>query len=76
MAYTLDTTLGELLADPQAVTVMNQYLPGVSANPMLNLAKGASLRMLLAMPQAAQLGITKEMVQKILDDINKQLKHQ
>ena len=43
MAYTLDTTLGDLLKDPQAKAVMDQYLPGVSSNPMIEMAKGMSL---------------------------------
>ena len=53
MAFTLDTTLGTLLDDPQAKAVIDQYLPGVSANPMIAMAKGFTLNMLLAMPQAA-----------------------
>ena len=71
--YTLDTTLGTLLADPQAKAVMDQYVPGISANPMLAMATGLSLRMLVAMPQAPQMGFTQEKVQAILDDINKRV---
>ena len=71
MAYTLDTTLGEILNDPKAKTVVDQYLPGVASNPMVELVKGASLRMIVGMPQAAQLGITEEKVQSVLNEINK-----
>jgi len=37
MAVTLDTTLGQILDDPQAKAVLDQYLPGVSANPMVGM---------------------------------------
>jgi hypothetical protein len=41
---------------------------------MVAMAKGMTLTMLLAMPQAAQLGLTKAKVQTVLDEINKQVK--
>jgi len=74
MAFTLDTTLGELLKDPQAKAVLDKQMPGIADNPMVAMAQGMSLNMLLAMPQAAQLGITKEKVNAILAEINKQVK--
>ena len=73
MAFTLDTTLGELLNDPRAKAVLDQQLPGFSNNPMVAMVKGMSLNMILSMPQAAQLGITKEKANAILAEINKQL---
>ena len=71
MAFTLDTTLGTLLDDPRAKGVLEQYLPGISNNPMVAMGKGMSLNMLLSMPQAAQMGLTKEKVQTVLQEINK-----
>ena len=47
MAITLDTTLGTLLDDPQAKAVLDQYLPGISSNPLAAMAKGMSLKMIL-----------------------------
>ena len=70
---TLDTTLGQILDEPQAKAVLDQYLPGVSSNPMVGMARNMTLNMILSIPQAAQFGITKEMVEKILADINKNL---
>ncbi len=70
---TLDTTLGQILDEPQAKAVLDQYLPGVSSNPMIGMARNMSLNMILSMPQAAQFGITKDVVEKILVDINKAL---
>jgi hypothetical protein len=73
MAFTLDSTLGQIIDDPQAKAVLEQYIPGVSTNPMLAMAKGMSLNMVLAMPQAAQYGITKDKVEKVLVEINKKM---
>lgn len=70
---TLDTTLGTILDDPQAKAVLDSYLPGVSSNPMVAMVRNMTLNMILSMPQAAQFGITKEMVEKILAEINKNL---
>lgn len=73
MAFTLNTTLGELLKEPQAKAVIDQYLPGLSGNPMLAMVQGMSLNTILAMPQAAQFGLTKEKVEAILAEINARL---
>lgn len=73
MTFTLDTTLGTLLDDPKAKAVLDQYLPGISGNPMLAMVKGVSLTKLLSMPQAAQFGLTKEKAEEILAEVNKQL---
>lgn len=69
MAYTLKSKVGELFKDPVAVKILEKYVPGISKNPMLALAKGFTLTELLSMPQASQYGITKEMVEKVLLEI-------
>ena len=74
MAFTLDTTLGALIDDPKAKAVLDQYIPGASTNPMVAMARGMSLNMILSMPQAAQLGLTKEKAEAILAEVNKQVK--
>ncbi len=71
MTFTLDTTFGTLLDNPQAKTVIDKHLPGVSTNPMVAMARGMTINMILAMPQATQMGFTKEKAQAILDEINK-----
>jgi hypothetical protein len=73
MEFTLNTTLGEILDNPQAKAVLDKHIPGVSTNPMVAMAKGMSLNMILSMPQAAQFGLTKEKAEAILAEINKQL---
>jgi hypothetical protein len=74
MKFTLDTKLGVLLDNPQAKPIIEKYLPGVSTNPMVGMVKGMTLKALLATPQAAQFGITKEKVESVLVEINKVLK--
>jgi hypothetical protein len=71
MSFTLDSTLGDLLDNPQAKAMLDKFLPGVSDNPMIGMARGMSLNMLLSLPQAAQLGLTKEKAETILAEINK-----
>jgi hypothetical protein len=73
MAVTLDTTLGTILDDPQAKAVLDSYLPGVSSNPLVAMAQGLSLKVILSMPQAAQFGLTQEKAEEILAEINKRL---
>lgn len=73
MAFTLDTQIGTLLDDPQAKAVIDQYLPGVSTHPMIGMARGFTLNMILATPQAAQFGLTKEKVEAVLLEINKRV---
>lgn len=70
MAYSLDTTVGEILKDTHAVDILEKHVPGISTNPMIGLAKGMTLKSLLAMPQAKQAGVTEEMVLKVLSEIN------
>jgi len=71
MAYTLDTTLGQLLDDPRAKPIIDRHLPGLATNPLLGMVKGVSLNMVLSMPQAAQFGLTKEKAEAMLAEINK-----
>lgn len=70
MAYTLDTTVGEILKDAHAVEILERYVPGVSTNPMIGMAEGMTLKSLLDMPQAKQVGITEQMVTNVLGEIN------
>jgi hypothetical protein len=58
------------LKDTRAVEILERHAPGVSKNPMIGMASGMTLRSILAMPQARQAGITEDMVQKVLAEIN------
>ena len=70
MDYTVDTKVGVLLKDPEAVKIIEKYAPGVSKNPMIGLAKGMTLKTLLTLPQARQAGLNEDMVIKLLKEIN------
>jgi len=70
MKYTLDSTVGEILKDTQAVEILEGFVPGISTNPMIELAKDMTLKSLLALPQAEQFGVTEEMVNQVLEQIN------
>ena len=70
MAYSLDSKLGDLLNDTNAVDILEKHAPGISRNPMIGFAKGMTLKTLLEMPQAKQYGVTEDMVQKVLAEIN------
>ncbi len=70
MAYTLDTNVGEILDDTGAVKILEKHVPGISKNPMIGLARGMSLKQILAMPQAKDAGLTEDMVKKVLTEIN------
>ena len=70
MAYTLDTTVGTILEDTGAVKVLEKHVPGISKNPMIGMAKGFTLKQILFMPQAKEFGLTEDMVNKVLTEIN------
>ena len=73
MKFTLDSTLAELIDNPQAKAVLDQQLPGVSTHPLVAMAKGMSLNAILAMPQAAQMGLTKDKAEALLAEVNKRM---
>ena len=70
MPFTMDSKAGDILKDKGAVEILEKYVPGIAQNPMVKLAKGMSLKKLLAMPQAKKAGVTEEMVLKVLAEIN------
>ncbi len=71
MAYTMDTTLEKLLADPKVRPILDQYIPGISTNPMVAMVKTMSLKAIVANPMAASYGITQAKVEQVLAEINK-----
>jgi hypothetical protein len=71
MAFTFDSKLGEIMADPRYVEIFEKYCPGLSKNPMVAMAKQLSIKYLLAAPQAKGMGFTKDKVEAMIDEINK-----
>ncbi len=70
MAYTLETKVGDILGDTNAVEILEKHAPGLAKNPMIGLASGMTLKQILSMPQARDAGVTEEMVEKVLAEIN------
>ncbi len=70
MTYSLDSKLGDLLVDRRVIEILEKYLPGASKNPQIGMARGMALKVILTFPQARQAGLTKELVEKILNEAN------
>ncbi len=66
MPFSVDTKLGELLANEKARAVLEKHLPGISTHPQINLVKGMSLRVIANYPQA---GISQEKLKAIDEDL-------
>lgn len=49
MALSIESKIGDLLADPKAKAVLDKVLPGFSTNPQMAMAKGMSLKMVAPM---------------------------
>lgn len=43
------TTLGELLADPDVVAILEKHAPGITSNPMIGMAAGMPAAQAVAM---------------------------
>jgi nitroreductase len=69
MAFSADTKLGDLLDNPEAKAVLLKHVPEISsAGPMLNMARGMTLKMVTGFPQA---NISAEKLQAIVADLEK-----
>ena len=54
MAFSMDTVVGDVLANPEAVKIMDEIMPGTSSNPMMKMAKGFTLGKIAKTPAAKQ----------------------
>jgi len=59
-----------IIKDPKAVKIIEKYAPGLSKNPLIGMAKGMTLKAILGFPQAKSAGLTKEMLENVLGEIN------
>lgn len=64
MAYTMDTVVGDILANPEALAIMDSIIPGTSKNPMMKMAKGFTLGKIAKTPAAK---IPEDKIQEFLD---------
>ena len=70
MALTYDSTLGDLINNPDYKAVFDKHIPGLSSNPMVAMGKKLAIKYLLKQPQAKGLGFTQEKVDAILAECN------
>ena len=66
MALTLDSTLKEVLANPEAAAILDKYSPGFSKNPMLALGMNMKLGQCVSFPQAK---MTPEKIKALEEDL-------
>ena len=67
MAYTLNTNVGEILKDADKIVgILEKSLP------MIGMVKAMTLKNLLDIPQVKEVGITEDMVLKVLAQVNAQ----
>lgn len=67
MAFSMDTVMGDILANPEAVAIMDELMPGASKNPMMKMAKGFTLGKIAKTPAAK---IPEADIQKFIDAVN------
>ena len=68
MALTLDSKLGDILADPKGKAVLDKHLPSFSTNPQMAMAKGMTLKMVAPMSGGK---ITPAILKAIEEDLKK-----
>lgn len=69
MSYSPDTQMSEILDNEEAKAVLTKHVPEVAtAGPLLNLARGMTLRTVAGFPQA---NISSEKLAAIVDDLNR-----
>ncbi|WP_343069207.1 glucose 1-dehydrogenase [Cohnella thailandensis] len=66
MTYNGDSKIGDLLANETTKALLEKHLPGISTNPMIEMAKGFTLTQLGALPQA---GIPVDTLDALLADL-------
>ena len=69
MALSIDSTVGEILADEKGKAVLEKHLPDLTSAPqIIERAKGYSPKAIAAMSQGR---ITDEMLKAIAEDLSK-----
>lgn len=66
MSYSIHSTVGKVMANPQAKAVIEKHLPGASSHPQLPQAWHMTLGELPYYPES---GVTQPKLQAILQDL-------
>lgn len=67
MPVSMNTTLGEILDNPELVAIMEEMTPGITKNPMMKMAKGFTLGKIVKTPAAK---MPEEKIQAFIDAAN------
>ncbi len=73
MTFTLNSTIGEIMDNQKARNLVDTYIPGASGNPMLGMVRNWTLNSIISMPQVNSAGLTREKVETLLAELNKQV---
>ena len=65
--YTRETTVGEILKDPKAVEVIENFSPGITKNPAIRMVKKFKLEKLTGVKQV---GLSSEKLDELLKEVN------
>lgn len=66
----MDTVVGDIIANPAALAIMDEIIPGSSKNPMLKMAKSFTLGKVAKTPAAK---ISEAKIQEFIDLANSRL---
>jgi hypothetical protein len=65
--FSIDSKMGDLLKDPKAVAILEEYYPGMSKDTRMKMVAAMTLKALSKFPQAAAIG-------KKIEEIDARLK--
>ena len=60
--FSINSKLGDIIKDPAACAILDEYVPGASTNPQTKLAYSMTLKVVAGFPQA---GIPKDKLAEI-----------
>lgn len=63
----MDSKIKEVLANEEAIKIMENYIPGCSTNPQLGLIKGLKIKSLVG--KGHYVGLSPEQEKEVLDKI-------
>jgi len=64
--FSIDSKMGDLMKDPAALAILEEYYPGMSADKRMKMVMAMTLRALAKFPQAGEIG-------KKIDEIDARL---
>lgn len=59
-----DSKIKQLMKNPEAVAILEEYNPGISTEPQMKMVYGLTLRKLVGFPQSKEAGWTDERLEE------------